>query len=80
MYPERSESASIPEFIATWGILPLSDWCVKLDVPADLLTTDERLFDPDCDSRPTQLCQKLSRGEAMPSAVREATIAAEAVY
>ena len=63
--PRAQRPASIPEFIATWGIMPLSEWCVKLDLPAGLLTTDERLLDPECDSRPTQLCQKLSRGEAV---------------
>jgi len=34
-------------------------------VPAELLTADARLLDPEYDSRPTELCQKLSRGEAM---------------
>lgn len=34
--PRAQRPASIPEFIATWGIMPLSKWCVKLDLPADL--------------------------------------------
>lgn len=59
--PRAQRPASIPKFIATWGIMPLLKWGVKLGVPAGLLTTDERLLvDPECDSRPTQLCQKLS--------------------
>lgn len=63
--PRAQRPSSIPEFIATWGIMPLSEWCVKLNVPVDLLTTDERLLDPECDGRPTQLCQKLSRLEVV---------------
>jgi len=63
--PRAQRPASIPEFIATWGVLPLSEWCVKLEVPTGLLATDERLLDPDCESRPTQLYQKFSRGEAI---------------
>jgi hypothetical protein len=63
--PKAQRPASIPEFVATWGIMPLSEWGVKLDVPADLFTPDDRLLDPNCDSRPTQLCHKLSRGEVM---------------
>lgn len=63
--PRAQRPASIPEFVATWGIMPLLEWCLKLDVSADLLTPDERLLDPDCNSRPTQLCRKLSRGEAL---------------
>jgi hypothetical protein len=59
--PRAQRPTSIPEFIATWGILPLSEWCVKLDVPADLFTAGKRLLDPDCESRPTQLCKQLSR-------------------
>lgn len=67
--PRAQRPASIPEFIATWGILPLSEWGVKLNVLADLFTTDERLLDPEYDGRPTQLCQKLSRGEVIASEV-----------
>ena len=63
--PRAQRPASIPEFIATWGILPLSEWCVKLDVPADLFTPDERLLDPEYGGRPTQLCKQLSREEAV---------------
>ena len=63
--PRAQRPTSIPEFIATWGVLPLSEWGVKLDVPAGLFTVDERLLDRECDSRPTQLCQRLSRGEAL---------------
>lgn len=67
--PRAQRPASIPEFIATWGILPLSEWGVKLDVPVGLFTPDERLLDPDCDSRPTALCKKLSRLEAFVTGV-----------
>ena len=38
---------------------------MKLEVPVDLFTTDERLLDPERDARPTELCQRLSRGEAL---------------
>lgn len=69
--PRAQRPTSIPEFVSTWGILSLSEWDVKLDVSAHLLIADARLLDPDYDGRPTQLCQKLSRGEA---------IMAEAVY
>lgn len=68
--PRAQRPTSIPEFIATWGIMPLLEWGVKLDVPADLFTSDERLLDPNCESRPTQLCQKLSRREAIAAALR----------
>ena len=52
-------------------------------VTADVFTTGDsasahaglRLLDPDYDSKPTALCQKLSRGEAMPRTVKGATIA-----
>ena len=68
--PRAQRPTSIPEFIATWGVLPLSEWCVKLEVPVDLFTTDKRLLDPEYDGRPTQLCKKLSRGEAVAAALR----------
>lgn len=64
--PRAQRPVSIPEFVATWGILPLSEWCVKLDVPADLFTADEQLLDPEYDGRPTQLCQKLSQMAWLP--------------
>lgn len=63
--PKAQRPTSIPEFIATWGVLPLSEWGVKLEVPADWLTAGDRLLDPEYDLRPTQLCQRLSRGEAI---------------
>jgi hypothetical protein len=69
--PRAQRPTSIPEFVSTWGVLPLSEWGVKLNVPEDWLILDERLLDPEYDGRPTQLCQKISRGEAL---------AAEAVY
>ena len=61
--PRAQQPTSISEFVSTWGILPLSEWSVKLDIPADLFALDDRLLDPECDSRPTQLCQKLSQGK-----------------
>lgn len=63
--PRAQRPVSIPQFIATWGVLPLSEWCVKLEVPVDFFTPDDRLLDSDCDGSPTALCHKLSRGEAM---------------
>ena len=68
--PRAQQPASIPDFVATWGILPLSEWCVKLDVPAGLFTADDRLLDSDYDGRPTQLCKQLSRGEAVAAALQ----------
>ena len=38
---------------------------MKLDVPVDMLAVGDRLLDPDYDGRPTALCRKLSRGEAI---------------
>jgi len=57
--------ASIVEFVATWATLPLAEWIVKLDIPADVFTAGDRLLDPGCDGNPTALCRKLSGGEAI---------------
>ena len=65
----------------------MSKLSMKLNVPTDLFTPDARLLDRDYDGRATQLCQRFSRGEAIPSlreasptAERVATIAAKAVH
>lgn len=63
--PRAQRPKSIPEFVATWAILSLSEWGVDLDIPADILAVGDRLLDPECDGRPTVLCKKLSRGEAI---------------
>ena len=61
--PRAQRPASIPEFVATWARLPLAEWAVKLDIPADVFTTGDHLLDPDYDGKPTALCRKLSRGK-----------------
>jgi len=81
--PRAQRPTSIPEFVTTWAILPLTEWAVKLDISADVFITGDsasahaglRLLDPDYDGRPTALCRKLSRGEVMPRTVKGATIA-----
>ncbi len=82
--PRAERPTSIPAFVATWAILPLAKWAVKLDIPADVFIMGDsasapgyglRLLDPDYDGRPTALCRKLSRGEVMPRTAKGATIA-----
>lgn len=63
--PRAQRPKSIPDFVATWGILPFSEWGVKLDISVDMLVVGDRLLDPEYDGRPTALCRKLSRGEAI---------------
>ena len=72
--PRAHQLASIPEFIATWAILPFSEWGVNLDIPVDMLVVGDRLLDPDYDGSPTALCRKLSRGEIIPLTVNGASI------
>lgn len=72
--PRAQRPKSIPEFVATRAILSLSEWGVELDIPADILATGDRLLDPECDSRPTALCKKLSRGEAIGQNLRHAVL------
>ena len=57
--PRVERPISIPEFVSTWAILPLSEWGVKLDVLADVLIAGDRLLDPECDGNPTALCRKV---------------------
>lgn len=59
----KERPMSIPEFVAQWGPMPLLKWPLKLEVPPDILTPDDRLLDPDLDGRPTRLCYKLGRGK-----------------
>lgn len=73
--PRAERLTSIPEFVTTWASLPLAEWGVKLDIPADTFAVGDRLLDPDYNGRPTALCRKLSRGEVMPLTVKGATIA-----
>lgn len=61
--PRAQRPTSIPKFVATWAILPLAEWGVELDIPADVFIAGDRLLDPEYDGEPTVLCQKLSRGE-----------------
>ncbi len=73
--PRAERLISIPEFVATWAIIPLAEWSVKLDIPTDVFIAGDRLLDPDYDGKPTALCRKLSRGEVMPRTAKGATIA-----
>ena len=73
--PRAERPISIPAFVTTWAILLLTEWAVKLDIPADVFIAGDRLLDPECDGRPTALCRKLSRGEVMPRIAKGATIA-----
>ena len=61
--PRAERPISIPAFVTTWAILLLTEWAVKLDIPADVFTTGDHLLDPDYDGKPTALCRKLSRGK-----------------
>lgn len=63
--PRMQRPKSITEFVATWAILPFSEWAVKLNIPADMLAVGDRLLDPAYNGEPTALCRKLSRGEAI---------------
>ena len=73
--PRAERPTSIPEFFTTWATMPLAEWGVELDIPVDMLVAGDRLLEPDYDGRPTALCRKLSRGEAMPLTVKGVTIA-----
>ncbi len=73
--PRAERPTSIPAFVTTWAILPLTEWAVKLDIPADVFITGDHLLDRDYDGKPTALCRKLSRGEVMPRTAKGATIA-----
>lgn len=63
--PRAQRPTSIPEFVTTWGTLPFSEWGLELDIPAEMLAAGDRLLDAEYDGRPTALCKKLSRGEAI---------------
>ena len=58
----KERPKSIPEFVQVWGPLPLSEWPLKLEVLADVLTAGDKLLDPELEGRPTQVCHKLSTG------------------
>lgn len=77
--PRAERPTSIPEFMATWGILPLAEWGIKLNIPADILVVGDRLLDVECDGGPAALCQKLSRGEVMTLTIKGVTIADKTV-
>ena len=47
---------SIPEFVKTWGTLPLAAWYLQLEIASPTLTADDCLIDPEL-GEPTQLCQ-----------------------
>ena len=77
--PKVQRPTSISGFVTNWAILPLAEWRVKLDIPADMLIVGDHLLDPDYDGKPTALCRKISRGEVMPLTVKGATIADKTV-
>lgn len=52
--------ASIPEFVETWGRLPLVEWSLKLEISAYAFTADDRLIEPNLDAFPTSLCFELA--------------------
>ena len=81
--PRAERPISIPEFVTTWASLPLAEWGVKVDIPADTFAVGDsasapgnglRLLAPDYNGRPTALCRKLSRGEIIPLTVNGASI------
>lgn len=72
---KAQQPASIPAFVTTWAILPLTEWAVNLDIPAGVFITGDRLLDPAYDGEPTALCRKISQGEVMPQTAKGATIA-----
>ncbi len=39
--PKAQWIASILEFVTTWAILPLAEWAVKLDIPADMIVAGD---------------------------------------
>lgn len=59
----KERPTSIPEFVQAWGSLPLLKWPLKLELPQNVLTTDDRLLDPGLEGRPTKLCYKLGFGK-----------------
>ncbi len=73
--PRAERPTSIPAFVMTWAILPLTEWTVKLDISADMLVAGDSLLDPDYDGRPSALCRKLSRGEMISLTATGVTIA-----
>jgi hypothetical protein len=58
----QERPASIPQFVREWGQRPLLDWPLKLKLLQEVLTQSDRLLDPECDGRPTQLCYQLGKG------------------
>lgn len=52
--------SSIPEFVTTWGILPLGAWPLKLEIDSPGFSSDDYLIEPEQQDRPTRLCYKLA--------------------
>ncbi len=44
--PRAQRPASIPEFVATWARLPLAEWGVNLNIPADVFYNRRSLTRP----------------------------------
>ena len=52
--------SSVPEFVTTWGIQPLGEWPLKLEIDSPTFSRDDYLIEPEQQDRPTQLCYKLA--------------------
>jgi hypothetical protein len=52
---------SIPEFVKTWGTLPLAAWHLHLEIASYTFTTNDYLIELDL-GEPTQLCKELAQG------------------
>lgn len=63
--PRAQRPTTIPNFVASWAILPSAEWGVKLDVPADVFVVGDHLLDPEYGGKATTLCRRLSRGEVI---------------
>ena len=59
---ERAKrSKSIPEFVETWGRMPLSRWSLRLEIVSYTFTDNDYLIDLEL-GLPTQLCKDLAQG------------------
>jgi hypothetical protein len=52
--------SSIPDFVETWGRLPLAEWPLRLEIPSYTFTADDCLIEPNVDAFPTPLCFELA--------------------
>lgn len=52
--------SSVPEFVTTWGILPLKEWPLQLEIDWSSFSSDGGLIEPEKQDSPTQLCHELA--------------------